>query len=124
DEHFPNKHFWITEGLATYLGGSRGMSLDWHIRRTTTYLNEHPEIDLNNKLELDNLDAHTSFHYVLGGLVVQRVFEDGGWEMLKDFMNSGTTDEEYYRAIEQYLGVRRSDLNSYIRKQLNLLAIR
>ncbi|MCB0762431.1 MAG: hypothetical protein KDC12_12970, partial [Flavobacteriales bacterium] len=73
DEHFPNKHFWITEGLATYLGGSRGKSLDWHIRRTNTFLNEHPEIDLNNMLELSNLDAHTSYHYVLGGLVVQRV---------------------------------------------------
>lgn len=118
DEHYPNKHFWITEGLATYLGGSRGQTLEWHLEKTGRYLKDHPEIDLNNMLELTNLDDETAYHYVLGGLIVKRVCEKGGWELLKDFMNSGTTDDNYYQAIERFLGVKRIQLNEYLREEL------
>ncbi len=41
DEHFPNKAFWVSEGVATLLGGSRGKSA-WHIKRTNIYLQKHP----------------------------------------------------------------------------------
>lgn len=120
DEHFPNKHFWVSEGVATLLGGSRGKSLDWHIKRTNLYLEEHPEIDLSNMLKLTNLDSQTSYHYVLGGLIAKKIFDKGGWSLLKEFMSSGKTDEDYYNAIEDLLEVNKSDLNSYIRDQLQI----
>ena len=120
DEHFPNKHFWVSEGVATLLGGSRGESLDWHIKRTNLYLQEHPEIDLNNMLKLTNLDNETSYHYVLGGLIARKILDKGGWPLLKEFMSSGKTDEDYYSAIEEYLGVNTSQLNDYIREQLQI----
>jgi hypothetical protein len=69
DEHFPNKHFWVSEGVATLLGGSRGKSLDWHIKRTNFYLQKHPEINLNDMLTLSNLDSQTAYHYVIEGLI-------------------------------------------------------
>lgn len=120
DEYFPNKHFWVSEGIATLLGGSRGKSLDWHIKRTNHYLQEHPEIDLCNMLELTNLDSLTSYHYVLGGLVAKKIWDKGGWRLLREFLSSGKTDEDYYRAIEKYLGISKSELNDYIRKQLQI----
>lgn len=45
DAYYPNKHPWISEGMATFLGGSRGKDLDWHIERTYEHLKNHPEID-------------------------------------------------------------------------------
>lgn len=120
DEHFPNKHFWVSEGVATLLGGSRGKSLDWHIKRTNSYLQDHPEIDLNDMLKLSNLDSETSYHYVLGGLVAKKIMEKGGWPLLREFMSSGTTDDAYYRAIEEHLGVKKSGLNAYLRAQLQI----
>jgi hypothetical protein len=50
DEHFPDKHFWVSEGTATILGGSRGKALEWQIKRTNSYLQQHPEIDLSDML--------------------------------------------------------------------------
>lgn len=120
DEHFPNRHFWASEGIATLLGGSRGKSLDGHLKRTNLYLQKHPEIDLNHMLKLTNLDSETSYHYVLGGLIAKKVMDKGGWSLLKEFISSGKTDEDYYQAIEEYLGVNRSALNSYIRGQLQI----
>lgn len=120
DEHFPNKHFWVSEGVATLLGGSRGKSLDWHIKRTNIYLQKHSEIDLNNMLKLTNMDSETSYHYVLGGLVARKILEKGSWSLLSEFMSSGKTDEDYYNAIEKYLGINKFELNEYIREQLQI----
>lgn len=118
DKHFPNKHFWASEGAATFLGGSRGKSLNWHIKRTHRYLEKHPELDFKEMLNLSNLDSETAYHYVLGGLIVQKIWEKGGWSLVKELMNSGSRDEDYYRAIEELLGVPQTKLNDYIRAQL------
>ena len=120
DEYFPNKHFWVSEGIATFIGGSRGQSLDWHIKRTKQYLKKHPEINLNNMLKLKNLDNQTAYHYVLGGLIAKKIYDKGGWDLLKKFMSSGKSDEDYYNAINKYLGVEQSNLNKYLRKQLQI----
>jgi hypothetical protein len=121
---FQNAHFWASEGLATYLGGSRGETLAWHIKRTNAYLKEHPEIDLNDMLSLSNLDEKTAYHYVLGGLIIKKVYDKGGWTMVKKFLRSGKTDSDYYRAIEKYLGIKQSELNAYLRGQLEIEAER
>src|SRR5690554_6858877 len=118
DRAYPDKHWWISEGMATFLGGSRGENLHWHIQRSNTYLKEHQNIDLNHLLELANLDEYTSYHYALGGLIVKKVFDKGGWNLLKEFMKTGTKDKDYYQAIETFLGIQQKDLNKYLRKEL------
>ena len=35
-------------------------------------------------------------------------------------MSSGKTDEDYYNAIEVQLGVKKSEINEYIRDQLQI----
>lgn len=122
DPYFPNKHFWLSEGIATLLGGSRGENLNWHIKRCHAYLEQHPEIDLSKALELRNMDDSTAYHYVLGGLIAQRILEKGGYPLLIEFMQSGKTDQEYYAALERFLGVAQSDLNQYLRAQLRIEA--
>lgn len=120
DEYFPEKHFWVSEGIATLLGGSRGKSLAWHIKRTNLYLQKHPEINLNDMLKLTNLDNQTSYQYVLGGLIAKKIFDKGGWGLLKEFMSSGKTEENYYDAIEEHLGIKKSEMNDYTREQLQI----
>jgi len=118
DDHYPDKYYWVSEGLATFLGGSRGKKLEWHLKRTNEYLAKHPEVDLNNLLELSTLDEYTDYHYSLGGLIVKLIYEKGGWEMVKKFMRSGNSKENYYIAIEKHLEVNRDNLNDYLRKKL------
>ncbi len=113
-------HQWVAEGVATFFGGCRGQSLQWHIIRTNTYLKRNPDINLNNLLSLTTVDEYTDYRYVIGGLIAKKIFEKGGWSLIKEFMNSGQSNEDYYKAIEKYVGVKRNNLNKYLRQQLEI----
>jgi hypothetical protein len=115
-------HQWVAEGVATFFGGTRGKPLIWHIKRTNIFLKNHQEINLNNLLTLTTIDEYTDYRYVIGGLIAKRVFEKGDWKLLKEFMNSGPSNENYYNAIEKYLGIKKNDLNFYLRQQLEIEA--
>jgi len=116
---FPNCHLWINEGVATYFGMSRGKELDWHLRKVNKYLIEHPEINLSEMLRLKTLDQYTDYRYVLGGWIIKKAFEKGGYELVKKMMNSGKTKIDFYNAIEKHLGIKQHDLNNKIRKELS-----
>lgn len=116
--HFPNCHLWINEGVATYFGMSRGKELDWHLKKLNKHLLEHPEINLNNMLELKSLDQYTDYRYVLGGLIIKKAFEKGSYELVNKMMNAGKKDTYFYSAIEKYLGIKRQELNTIIRQEL------
>ena len=116
--HYPNMHNWISEGIATYFSMSRGKSLNWHLEKLNLHLIQHPEIDLNNMLELRNLDQYTDYRYALGGFIIKKAFEKGGYELIKDLMKAGKSDEDFYKAIKEYLNIDRNDLNKVTRDEL------
>ena len=116
--NYPNCHNWVLEGLATFLGGSRGEELVWHIRRANDYLLKHQEIDLNNILKLVSIDEYTDYRYVIGGLICELIYEKGELKLLRDFLNTGKTDQDYYNAIELFLNVKQKDLNAFLRTEL------
>ena len=119
DQHYPDKYYWVTEGVATFVSGaSRGKSLEWHFDRFDKYLQGHPEIDLDNLLDFVNLDEYTDYHYGLGSLIVKKIYEKGGWDLVKEFMTSGDSKENYYSAVEKLLGVPQQNLNEYLREPL------
>lgn len=118
DTQYPNKHLWASEGIATFLGGSRGKSLTWHLKRTHDFLGKHPEINLNNLLDLKTIDEFTDYRYAVGGLIAKKIYKKGGWKMLREFLNSGISNEDYYNAINLLLGVPRENLNIYLRKEI------
>jgi hypothetical protein len=116
--YYPDCHNWVLEGLATFLGGSRGEELNWHIKRANDFLLKHPEIDLNNVLKLKSIDEYTDYRYVIGGLICELIYEKGELKLLKDFLNTGKTDKDYYNAIELFLNVKQKDLNAFLRTEL------
>jgi len=111
-------HLWASEGAATYFGGSRGQNLNWHLTKVNSYLKANKNVDLSKMLILKNLDEYTDFRYAIGGFIVKLVFDKGGWDLLKQFLNAGYSDNEYYLSIENYLGVSRNELNKYLREQI------
>ncbi len=111
-------HLWANEGVATYFGGSRGHELAWHLVKVNNYLQSNTIVDLANLLTLQTLDEYTDFRYALGGFIVKRVFDKGGWPLLQQFLNAGTSDKDYYLSIETCLGVKRTDLNTYLRREI------
>ena len=114
-----NLHRWSKEGLATYLGGSRGHPLDWHLIRFEKYLKEHQKVNLDSMLNYVNVDRYTDYKYVLGGYIIQLVYENGGMKGLNEFLKSGRRNTDYYMATEKLLGVKQRNFNSYFRKSIS-----
>ncbi len=120
---YPEMHLWAAEGIATYLGGSRGQSLQWHINRTSDYLSQHLEIDLSNMLDLQTMDEYTDYRYVLGGAIIQLIHDKENCKGVKEFLSEATNDNKsYYAAIEKHLGWKQNEINKKFRKALKELA--
>lgn len=115
---FPDAHLWLIEGLATFYGGSRGLTLDAHLAKLKKHLVKHPEIDLNQLLKLVNLDDETSYNYVLGGYIIRLAMEKGGVALVKQLLTEVKTDKDLYAALETHLGMPQQTLNTALREKL------
>jgi hypothetical protein len=115
---FPlTKNSIFDEGLATYLGGSQSRSLSWHLKELKKYVST----DKLNLGEFDDLMftySITNIDYAVGGLICKLTYERKGFEGLKILFEAGETNENAYTAIEKVLGVKKADLNAFLRKEL------
>lgn len=117
--YFPRAHPLLLTGYAALRGGHFGHDLAYHKRRVAAYLVTHP-VDLHNPLAFTNLDEQTNPQYVIGGLFCEYALQQGGLPGLKRLFGYGTTDADFYRALEQEFKLTRQALPRFIRQQLGL----
>lgn len=106
----------IVEGLAVFYGGSLGHDLKWHLARLNDYLNQHPEINLNDFENYWYMDNFTNPNSTLQGLLCHIAYQQGGLNKLKKLASY----ENIYIAIEKELGVNKDGIDHYLRQQLQL----
>lgn len=114
-------HRWIDEGLATFLGGSRGKDLDWHLEQLRTFLIDNPDFQLNEISELHTLsngNYSTEFRYAIGGLLVREIYEQEGIKGVKESLQFGSKEDDFYRLIEEKFGVEREGFGDFVREKL------
>jgi hypothetical protein len=114
-------HSWFDEGIAAFFGGSRGYPIDWHIQKLKMFLEQHPEQPLSDLFKLTTIpngEQMTEYNYAIGGLICKRVYEKEGMNGLFDLLNSGATDDDFYKAIEKHFGVKKADFGTFIRDEL------
>jgi hypothetical protein len=111
-------HPWFNEGLSTYWGGSMGLSLDEHLKKMNLFLSKNGKVNLNDLLNYVRIDEVTSYEYSIGGLLCKIVYEKHGKPGLLKFLNAGKSDEDFYKCIEIVLGVKRENLNQFLRKEI------
>lgn len=112
-------HVWFNEGLATYLGGSRGKSLEWQLAVLKTYLNSEPKPDLSNLFKLKmKIGISTNMDYAIGGLICKLAYEKGGIRALKELLTVGKSNDDFYRGIEMVLGVSKEDFPDFIYREM------
>ncbi len=105
------------EGLATYLGGSAGQNLNWHLKELKKYIITD-KIDLGDFDGLVFTEGITNIDYAIGGLICKLTYERKGFAGLKILFEAGETNGNAYQAIEKVLGVKKQDLNAFLRKEL------
>lgn len=106
----------LVEGLAVFYGGSLGHDLKWHLTRLNDYLNQHPEINLNDLEKFLYTDNYTNPSSAIQGLLCYIAYQKGGLEGLKKLMSYDDT----YVAIEKEFGIKKDGLNKYLRQQIKV----
>ncbi|WP_114901160.1 hypothetical protein [Kordia sp. SMS9] len=119
-ELYPNaNHFWLNEGFATYMGGSSGYDLEWHIQKLKAYVLENPDFEISlSELRgyIPNGQHNTEFRYVIGGIICKKVFEEHGMDGVIEGLRTVDTDEDFFKFIKEKLNIKEEDFSSYIKE--------
>ncbi len=115
-------HLWVGEGIATFLGGKSDHSLDWHLRQLQTFLAEQPDFDLSDisklKIDVPNGEHGSDLRYVIGGLLMKRIYEKEGVPGWIEALKYGTSNEDFHRLLEDKLGVDRDGFDAYVKAEM------
>ncbi len=125
NNYFPKAHSLLLSGIAAYWGGNNAHNakpLIYHIKRVNDYLKLHPEIDLNKPTDFWHMDEDTNPQYVIGALLCDKAFRDGGLEKLKRIFSYGLSDEELLFMIDKELNIKKDNLNTYFRSRISDIA--
>ena len=119
---YPKMHSYFSEGIATMLGGTRGMSLAQLIDHADTLLKTDTTIRFDSLLYSwnTNLDYITGAPYLVGGLLIKMALDQGGWPLVKKLLvNYDNTPKGLLQAVKDTFNVRREDYDHFIKQKIS-----
>lgn len=125
NNYFPKANELLLIGLSAYFGGENahnGKPILYHIKRVNDYLKTHPEVDLNKPNDFWKFDNETNPQYAIGAVLCNLIIKKGGIPLLKEFLNSGKSNQEFLSFIELKLNLKKTNLNDYLRKNIESIS--
>lgn len=112
-------HSMLSEGAATWLGGSVGRDFPELIREYARFLELRPEVDLDSILEANDPDMGWSPG---GAILLQMVWERGGIGAVKEAMAAGRGNPELRQTMVKLLGTPWNQIMAQWRTRVFALA--
>ncbi|MEM6642549.1 MAG: hypothetical protein AAF616_06190 [Bacteroidota bacterium] len=120
-------HHWVDEGIAALLGGSTGYKIEWHWEKLRRFLSQNPDFSMQSLTELQTYIPNgaytTDFRYAIGSLICQKIIEKEGMQGIFAALQAGREEEDYFRIIENKLGVAKSEFEGYIKSEFSKLEL-
>jgi hypothetical protein len=119
---FPNSHMLFQEGIATYYGGNANRKLSDFILELKKLIKDKPEIDLSKFDDIDKIlnDGKFNNFYFLGAIFIDYALKIGGPKkvlaLLRYPINDQYSFEDTKSAIQQELGIEKSQIDNFIKK--------
>lgn len=117
---FKNKHKIIDEGIATFLGGSKGLSYEEHLYKIKKHI-EFNTINLHDELFNNNyiIDEETSLMYTLGAFLCDLTIKKGNKKLLFELLDSGSKNEDLIKKVKKIFNIKDDDLNKFLTNEIN-----
>ncbi|NBC58202.1 MAG: hypothetical protein GVY05_07975 [Bacteroidetes bacterium] len=111
-------HNLISEGFATFLGGSLGYNYEYHVQNFKNYCIKN-QINLTENLEhTDNYNIlvgqSTSFQYAYGAFLCHTIFKHKGIKGILNLLNSGKSQTDIKTTLFNLLNVDAEELESLL----------
>ncbi len=117
--HYP--HFWVGEGIATFYAGTATYDFEGHVLKLKSFLQERPDYDLSDITKLNkaipNGEHKSDMRYVIGALLMSKIYEKEGVKGLVESLKYGTSDEDFFRLLKDKLNVEKETFDEYIKKE-------
>ena len=111
-------HFVLTEGMATYAGGSMKKSFKDLVDELAVYLEQNDTITFQNFLDTPVLKGSNTLYYTVGAVLCRMAKQAGGNKAVVELMKSGQSTEQLYQQIELVLGVKPDGITQAIRDKV------
>ncbi|MCK0125221.1 hypothetical protein MWU76_12510 [Gelidibacter sp. F2691] len=119
---FPEINIVLNEGLATYLGGSKGMSYQEHVKVLIDFLDkEHISVSehlFDNEKRYKIIGSNSSIMYSCGAFICHLAIEKYGKNELFKLINNSGTNEELKKAIEEVFKININEFDDFFEKEL------
>ncbi len=136
-------YLYFEEGMACYFGEHVGHNYPFHANRLKEYLQVNDWIDLSENLEgyyhtadtphsyqelsetpqndfISYHDDQTNYIYIIHSVLCEIALRQGGYTKVNEMLlNKAENQNEFYLVIEENLGIKRENVNQYIRDFLN-----
>lgn len=114
--NYPSAPLLFQEGIATFYAGTIGKDYRSHLSLLSEIIKNSPNIDLSNFGELHKLtNNYTNPFYTIGAIFIEYALEIGGNDKVLALFNYSDTSEEIYKAIETELGIKKSQISSFLK---------
>ena len=108
-----NTHGIVSEGVATWLGGTTGRTYEELRQEYAAHVRAHPDLTLDAILEDPNRGWNPA-----GALLVSMVHRAGGVPAVRELLTSGRTDEELRKALQRLLGMEMAQISQEWREEI------
>lgn len=120
---FPDSPALFNEGIATYYGGTGGLSYSKLIGQFKEFIKENPETNLSDFNDLNLLlENGTNNFYLLAALLVDYAIKCGGSQKVTDLfeysLKSQLISDDPWPAIENVIGIKKDQFDSSLKKYL------
>ena len=113
NQEYPYKNMWFDEGFALMIGGAGDRDINYHLNQLKNYLSKNIftysniQVGHNSKLLVD-----------VGALICLKLYNKDGFTGISRLMSYENNEAGFYKAIEEEFGIKRENLNEFIRKEI------
>lgn len=119
ESKFPNAPQLFNEGISTYLAGTSGESLDFHIEQLFKIMNSNQETDFSNFNDWNKLiENKTNPYYTIGAVFIKYAYDTGGSQKVLSLFQYKNTTEDTFAAISNELGIDKNEIDKFLKKYI------
>jgi hypothetical protein len=114
----------LQEGIATYFGGTNGLSYTQILNKLKEFIRDKPDIDLSKYYNLDKKLNNSDFntYYAIGAIFIDYAFKKGGKSKALSLFKYEDVDSFDYdglsSAVEKELGIKRNEIDKFLRNYI------